>query len=73
MTNQIIFLGFLISSMDVLTNLEKAKAITELHEHCTLHNIRSFHRLVMFYRHFIQNFNTLMTPITTSLKKEIFD
>ena len=72
MMTQITFLGFIVSSDGVSTDPKKVRAIVEWPEPRTIHDVWSFHGLVMFYRHFIHGFSSITAPIIDCIKKGVF-
>ena len=67
-----VFLGFIVSSEGVSTDPSKIQAIVDWLEPKSIHDVHSFHGLTTFDRRFIQEFNTIMSPITDWLKKGEF-
>nr|GEW55560.1 hypothetical protein [Tanacetum cinerariifolium] len=74
-TAQITFLGYLVSAQGIQVDERKVQAIRDWPVPQTIQQVRSFHGLASFYRHFVKNFSTLVAPMTeiTKLKQFVWN
>uniref|UniRef100_A0A1J3GDV5 RNA-directed DNA polymerase n=1 Tax=Noccaea caerulescens TaxID=107243 RepID=A0A1J3GDV5_NOCCA len=70
-TDNLVFLGFVVSADGVKVDEEKVKAIREWPSPKSVGEVRSFHGLAGFYRRFVKDFSTIAAPLTEVIKKDV--
>ena len=70
--DQVVFLGYVMSSEGVFMDKNKVKAIVDWLIPSSVHEVRSFHGLATFYRRFISNSNTITALLTDFLMQKSF-
>ena len=71
-TNELIFLGYVVSDTGIMVDDEKVKGIWEWPSPKTISEVLSFHGLTTFYKCFIYNFSSIVSPMTNCLRKGPF-
>ena len=69
--DQVVFLGYVVSSKEVFIDEKKVKTIVDWPTPFSAWG-EGFHGLATFYRMFISNFSTIAAPLTNCLKKKSF-
>lgn len=72
MTNNVVFLGYVVSSEEIKVDAVKVKATVNWPIPKYITKMRSFHGLATFYLHFIKNFSSIIAPSTDCIKSGQF-
>jgi hypothetical protein len=68
---KVVFLGYVVSTKGIEVDEEKVKAIKEWLTPKSITEIRSFHGLASFYRHFVKDFSNIAALLTEIIKKNV--
>jgi hypothetical protein len=70
-TDRVAFLGYVVTSQGIEVDEAKIDTIKSWLIPTTLTQLRSFLRLVGFYRCFVRDFSTIATPLNDLMKKDV--
>ncbi|GJW47496.1 reverse transcriptase domain-containing protein [Tanacetum coccineum] len=68
LVTEVMFLGYIVTGSGIKMDPTKVEAIISWPTPSTIHDIRSFHGLASFYQCFIQNFSSIIVPLTECVK-----
>ena len=71
-SDQVLFLGYIVSSLGLQVDPSKVEAIKSWPVPKTISEVRSFHGLASFYRHFVHHFSNITAPLTDCLRGSTF-
>jgi hypothetical protein len=72
MTNEVVFLGYIVTSESIQVDPNKIDAINNWPIPQSVHDVRIFYGLASFYRRFIKNFSTLTALLNNCIKGDKF-
>ena len=70
-TNQVVFLGFIVSATRVQVDDEKIKTIKDWPIPKNVSDVRSFHGLDSFYRRFVKDFSIIASLLNDIVKENV--